>query len=191
MKVLIVDNHDSFTYNLVQMVEQSRVCTFEVIKNDSLKMNEIEQFDKILLSPGPGLPQETTHLFDVIKNYAQRKPILGICLGHQAIAMVFGGKIFQLKNPLHGKISKTTQTDIKTYLFDNVPSSFNTVRYHSWAVDAQSLPTHLQVTSTADDGVIMSLKHRYLSVEGIQFHPESIKTEFGFRIICNWLHSPI
>lgn len=187
MKLLIVDNHDSFTYNLMQIVEQSGLCSFHVIKNDMIDIQAAGKFDKILISPGPGLPQQTAQLLPLIGKYYKTKSILGVCLGHQAMALFFGGRIVQMQKPVHGKVTKTIRSKTESSIYKSVPKQFNTVRYHSWEVEPDTLPNTLLITALANDGSIMSLKHKNYAVEGVQYHPESVKTEYGQEIISNWL----
>lgn len=186
MRLLIIDNYDSFTYNLVQMIEQCGVTDFKICKNDQVSAEDTMLYDKILLSPGPGLPAEAGNLLPIIKACAVKKDILGICLGHQAITESFGAKLFQLPHPLHGIVSEATITG-DPVLFKNLPQKIKIGRYHSWAVSDKDFPDCLEITSLSDDGIIMSIKHKTLALRGIQFHPESIMTPQGKTIIRNWL----
>lgn len=186
MNLLILDNYDSFTYNLVQMVEDILGKEVSVIKNDEIDLKDLKQFDKIILSPGPGIPQEAGKLLDVIKNYANRIPILGVCLGHQAIAEVFGAKLKQLDSVKHGVSSKILETDDEN-LFRNIELPLQVGRYHSWVVDDVDFPADLIITSKDEFGNIMSLKHKNYPISGVQFHPESILTPQGKLILKNWL----
>jgi len=185
-KILVVDNYDSFTFNLVHLLQECGMdCT--VIRNDKFNIAAIEVFDKILLSPGPGIPEEAGLLMEVIRAYGASKSILGICLGQQAIAEVYGGKLFNLTRPMHGtatplKILKQDET-----LFRDLPERFMIGRYHSWAVDHEGFPESLEITAVDDDGVIMALAHKEYDVKGLQFHPESVLSEYGKQIIANWL----
>jgi len=187
VKILIIDNLDSFTFNLVQIIEQTGKCTYDIIKNFQLDLKKVAVYDKILLSPGPGLPSENPNIIELIQQYSGVKSILGICLGHQAIAMAFGGKLIQLEKILHGEATKNFVADRNEYLFNNIPEVFYAGRYHSWIVHQESLPDCLKVTSADKEGNIMSLSHKRYDVKGIQFHPESIMTIFGERIIQNWI----
>ena len=173
-KVLVIDNYDSFTYNLVHYL-QDLGCQVVVKRNDKLELEEVEPFDKILLSPGPGIPDEAGLLKEIIATYAESKSILGVCLGQQAIAEVFGGSIVNLETVYHGVATKVTLTDHKDILFDGLENSFEVGRYHSWVVDT-NLPDDLEVTSYDSNGQIMSLKHKKLDVKGVQYHPESVLT---------------
>ncbi len=186
MKTIIIDNYDSFTYNLYHLLNESGTET-EVVRNDKFRLEELERFDNIVLSPGPGIPSEAGLLIDTIRAYAGKKPILGICLGHQAIGECFGAKLTNLPNVFHG-----VQTPVRllgnSYLFDGLGTEIKVGRYHSWVVDPQSLPDCLEVTAVSEEGQIMALKHKEFNIHGIQFHPESVLTPEGKRIIRNWLN---
>ncbi|WP_234108450.1 MULTISPECIES: anthranilate synthase component II [Chryseobacterium] len=186
MKILVFDNYDSFTYNLVQMIEQIVGQSVSVFKNDQISVKEIEDFDKIILSPGPGIPSEAGILLEVIRNYAGKKPILGVCLGQQAIAEAFGGSLIHLKEIYHGIATESIQT-AEHKIFNNLPKKLEVGRYHSWAVNPENFPEELQVTSVDQEGMIMSLKHRVYDLHGVQFHPESILTPLGKKILMNFL----
>jgi len=186
MKILIVDNYDSFTYNIVHYVEQFVNCC-TVIKVDNIDIKQIKLYDKIILSPGPGLPNERPILNEIIQKYHQQKPILGICLGHQALAEYFGAKLFNMDNVHHG-IARDTSFLGQDYLWGNTPLQYKTGRYHSWAIKKESLPDTLKII--AEDSLnktIMAFSHKELDIKGIQFHPESILTENGKTIIKNWI----
>lgn len=184
--ILIIDNYDSFTYNLVHIVAQ---CTddYKVVRNDALTVDEVRELDpdKILISPGPGRPADAGITEPVIKALGDEKSILGVCLGHQAIGEVFGGKIIHAPKLMHGKTS-TIKHDGKT-VFQSIPDEFTATRYHSLVLDPEKIPEELEITARSDDGVIMGLRHRAYPIEGIQFHPESILTTEGPNIIKNWL----
>ena len=186
MKIVIIDNYDSFTYNLSHLVKEAG-AEITVLRNDQFQMEELEQFDKILLSPGPGVPQEAGLLLDVIRNYAGRKPILGVCLGEQAIGEVFGGKLINLTEVYHG-IQSPVKIIAADYLFHGLPEEIPVGRYHSWVVDTDGLPECLQITAVSQEGYIMALRHKTMDVHGIQFHPESVLTPDGKQIISNWLN---
>ncbi|MEM1001752.1 MAG: aminodeoxychorismate/anthranilate synthase component II [Bacteroidota bacterium] len=186
-KVLVIDNYDSFTYNLVHYL-QDLACEVEVKRNDKLELEDIEAFDKILLSPGPGIPDEAGLLKEIITKYADSKSILGVCLGQQAIAEVFGGSIVNLDTVYHGVATTVTLTDVIDPLFKGLKDSFEVGRYHSWVVD-NDLPEVLEVTSHDNNGQIMSLKHKILDVKGVQYHPESVLTPNGKKILENWINS--
>jgi anthranilate synthase component 2 len=187
-RLLIFDNYDSFTYNLVQLVEQCGVNDFVIAKNDKITLEEINAFDKILLSPGPGIPSEAGILCDLIRQFAPTKKILGICLGHQAIAECFGAKLIQMESTKHGIGSKTIITSSNEYLFEDVKDCFITGRYHSWVVSRKDFPHDiLDVTAIDTENTIMACKHKIFDVRGVQFHPESYITEYGLLMMRNWL----
>ena len=185
MKIALIDNYDSFTYNLVHLV-RSLGTDVDVIKNDRFRLGDLVAYDKILLSPGPGLPSEAGLLLDVIKEYAGKKSILGVCLGHQAIAETFGARLKNLGNVIHG-ISSPCRPTADDMLFRGLPTEFKVGRYHSWVVVKENLPACLEVTAMSDDEEIMSIRHREYDVRGIQFHPESVLTPTGGEIMKNWL----
>ncbi|HYK76425.1 MAG TPA: aminodeoxychorismate/anthranilate synthase component II [Daejeonella sp.] len=190
MKILVIDNYDSFTFNLVHLInETGHEAT--VWRNDKFELEEVAAFDKILLSPGPGIPKEAGLLLEVIRHYASEKSILGICLGMQAIAEVFGGKLYNLSKPVHGRATDLHLTPEPESLFKNCPAGFKVGRYHSWAVCDAGLPQELKVTARDENGVIMALSHSTLDVKGVQFHPESVLTEHGKQMIENWLNHPV
>ena len=184
-RVVIIDNYDSFTYNLAHLVKQLG-AKVEVFRNDQFTLNQLERFTKIILSPGPGIPEEAGLLMDVIRPYAGRKPMLGVCLGHQAIAEVFGGKLVNLKEVYHGIATEGTQFG-NDPIFSGLPKRIVMGRYHSWVVDRAGFPDCLEVTAMSDDGQIMALRHRNYNIHGIQFHPESVLTPEGATIVRNWL----
>ncbi len=184
-RVVIVDNYDSFTYNLAHLVKQLG-ATVEVYRNDQFTLNQLEPFSKIILSPGPGIPEEAGLLMDVIRTYAGRKPMLGVCLGHQAIGEVFGAKLANLSEVYHGVATEGTQFG-NDPIFAGLPRRIVMGRYHSWVVDRTGLPDCLEVTAMSDEGQIMALRHRNYNIHGIQFHPESVLTPDGATIVKNWL----
>ncbi|MCH8324975.1 MAG: aminodeoxychorismate/anthranilate synthase component II [Bacteroidetes bacterium] len=186
MKVLVIDNYDSFTYNLVQILGIYN-CELIVKRNDEITTDEIQKIspDKILISPGPGRPENSKVTLSTIKRFSDKIPILGVCLGHQAIGYSFGGKIIKAKNIMHGKTSKIKH-DNKT-IFKDVSPNFEATRYHSLIIEKKSLPAELEISSETEDGTIMGLRHKFLPIEGIQFHPESILKTEGNKIIKNWL----
>ena len=190
MKILIFDNYDSFTYNLLHLVKELGYKDVEVHRNNKLDLDEVERFDKIILSPGPGIPSEAGLLLPLIQRYAPKKSILGVCLGHQAIAESFGGKLLNLRNVYHGV---ATPIDIvaEHILFNGLSKNLLVGRYHSWIVSGDGFPKELQITATDDDGEIMSLKHRIFDVHGVQFHPESVLTPNGKEIMRNFLDNPL
>ena len=187
IKIIIIDNYDSFTYNLSHLLKEIG-ANVTVVRNDKFRIEDLEQYDKIVLSPGPGIPSEAGLMPQVIKAYAGRKPILGICLGHQAIGEVFGAKLLNIGNVVHG-VATPAHITVKDYLFKGLPDELEVGRYHSWVVDENGLPNCLEVTSRSDDGYIMSLRHREYDIRGIQFHPESVLTPNGKEIINNWLNN--
>lgn len=187
IKTIIIDNYDSFTYNLSHLLKELG-ADVTVVRNDKFKIEDLEQYDKIVLSPGPGIPSEAGLMPQVIKAYAGRKPILGICLGHQAIGEAFGAKLLNIGNVVHG-VATPAHLTAQDYLFEGLASDLEVGRYHSWVVDDKDLPQCLEVTSRSDDGYIMSLRHREYDVRGIQFHPESVLTPQGKTIINNWLNN--
>lgn len=183
--VLVIDNYDSFTYNLVHYLEDLD-CKVTVFRNDEFELNELKEFHKILLSPGPGIPSESGLLLDIIKMYASTKSILGICLGMQAIGEVFGGTLINLNKVYHGVATKAIQTKDDN-LFEGIPTEFLVGRYHSWAISSQNFPESLEITSIDENNEIMSIRHKSLDVKGVQFHPESILTSHGKKILGNWV----
>jgi len=185
-KIVVLDNYDSFTYNLVHLLQELGQ-EYVVWRNDKFKLEDIEDFDKILLSPGPGIPEEAGLLLDVIRTYAPHKSILGICLGQQAIAEVFGGTLFNMEKPLHGVATNITVVDESEKLFQDFPKDSKIGRYHSWAVNKDTLPASLKVTAIDENGIIMALTHTEYDVRGMQFHPESVLTTNGKKLIENWL----
>lgn len=188
MKILILDNYDSFTYNLVHLVEQFDGVEVIVKRNDEITLAEVNDYDKIILSPGPGLPKDAGIMNKLIKTYSDKKSILGVCLGHQAIAECFGGGLINLERPSHGVSVETIITDSDERLFNHLPKQFDTGRYHSWAVESETLPSELKITAIDNSGIIMAISHKDFDVKGIQFHPESILSEYGKEIIANWLN---
>lgn len=188
MKTVIIDNYDSFTYNLSHLVKELG-ATVTVLRNDRFQLQELEQFDKIILSPGPGIPEEAGLLLDTIRTYAGRKPILGVCLGHQAIGQVFGGRLTNLSEVFHGVQTPAHLTDETDYLFEGLPAEIAVGRYHSWVVDTEAFPSCLAITAVSDEGQIMALRHRELDIHGIQFHPESVLTPDGRRILQNFIQN--
>lgn len=185
MKIVIIDNYDSFTYNLSHLLKELG-AEVEVVRNDKFELKDLEQYDKIVLSPGPGIPSEAGLLLDVIRTYAGRKPILGVCLGHQAIGEMFGASLENLKEVYHGVQTEGTQLG-NDYIFDGLPERVMMGRYHSWVVAKDSVPECLEVTAMSDDGEIMAMRHRQYDIHGIQFHPESVLTPEGKTIVGNFL----
>jgi anthranilate synthase component II len=187
MKVLVIDNYDSFTYNLVHYLEDLN-CDVTVTRNDKLDLEDVKPFDKIVLSPGPGIPDEAGLLKAIIETYAPTKSILGVCLGQQAIGEVFGGTIINLNEVYHGVATNITITANDESLFNGLNKTIEVGRYHSWVVDT-NLPESLEATSIDSNGQIMSLRHKVYDVKGVQFHPESVLTPHGKKILNNWVNS--
>jgi anthranilate synthase component 2 len=186
-KILVLDNYDSFTYNLVQMIEQITDADVEVFRNDQISLEDIEKYDKIILSPGPGIPEEAGILLDVIKKYAPTKAILGVCLGQQAIAEAFGGSLINLSEIYHGVATEATKI-ANHKILHNLPDILEVGRYHSWAVNPEDFPADLEITSVDENGMIMSLKHKTYDVHAVQYHPESILTPHGKQILENFIN---
>ena len=184
MRIALIDNYDSFTYNLHHLLRESG-AEITVYRNDKFQLDDLRPFDKIMLSPGPGIPSEAGLLVPTIATYAGMKPILGICLGEQAIGEHFGGKLVNLDKVFHGVQSpvKIVKDD---YLFDGIPREIAVGRYHSWVVDAQSIPDCLEITAVSEEGQVMALRHKTYDVRGVQFHPESVLTPEGKKMIMNW-----
>lgn len=185
MRLLIFDNYDSFTYNIAHAVRQLGVEP-DVIRNDKITLDEVGNYDKIIISPGPGIPSEAGILPQLLERYGSEKPILGVCFGHQAIGERFGAKLRNLSTVYHG-VQSTVRLTADDYIFAGIPSEFEVGRYHSWVVDRDSLPSELEVTAVSPDGEIMAMRHKNLDVRGVQFHPESVLTPYGLEIIDNWL----
>lgn len=183
--VVIIDNYDSFTYNLSHLIKELGVDV-TVYRNDKFELSDLQQFDKIILSPGPGIPSEAGLLLDVIREYAGKKPILGVCLGHQAIGEVFGGKLTNLSEVFHGVATEGTQLG-NDILFKGLPERITMGRYHSWVVDRENFPSCLEITAVSDEGQIMALCHKEYEIHGIQFHPESVLTPDGRVMLSNFL----
>ncbi len=192
MKILIFDNYDSFTYNLLHVVEKILHEKVDVFRNDKIALEKIGDYDKIILSPGPGLPAESGLLLALIKEYAASKSILGVCLGQQAIAESFGGKLVNLKNVYHGvatKIEVNQSRQLKQNdVFKSLPAELEVGRYHSWIVSEEHFPADLEITAQDENGYIMALQHKTFDVQGVQFHPESVLTPMGETIMRNWLN---
>lgn len=186
MKILVIDNYDSFTYNLVHVLKKFDGVTVEVRRNDEVAKDQPSLYDKIVFSPGPGLPEEAGSMLAIIRDYAGKKPMLGVCLGHQAIGESFGGTLQNMNDVLHG-VSTPIIVVAKSYLFEHIPETFDAGRYHSWIVERESLPEVLEITSLDQEGRIMSFQHKVFDIQGVQFHPESILTPVGEKIIENWV----
>jgi anthranilate synthase component II len=191
MKILVFDNYDSFTYNLVHLVEKITHKKVDIFRNDQIPLEEVQQYDKIILSPGPGIPEEAGMLLPLIKEYAPTKSILGVCLGHQAIGEAFGGKLVNLSTVFHGVATpiqiKSQNSKVKSPLFEGLPDEIEAGRYHSWIVSDEGFPKELEVTARDNNNYIMGLQHKKYDVQGVQFHPESVLTPDGETILRNWL----
>ncbi len=203
MKILVFDNYDSFTYNLVHLVEKITHVKVDVYRNDELPLEKVKDYDKIILSPGPGIPEEAGLLLPLIKEYAATKSILGVCLGHQAIGEAFGGTLINLSTVYHGvatpievksersnvKTDSHLMSHVSTNLFKGLPQTFNVGRYHSWVISKENFPEDLEITAEDENGMVMALQHKTFDVQGVQFHPESVLTPLGEQIMRNWLES--
>lgn len=186
--VVIIDNYDSFTYNLSHLIKELGAAV-TVLRNDRFELSQLEAYDRIVLSPGPGIPSEAGLLMDVIRTYAGKKPMLGVCLGHQAIGEVFGASLCNLPEVFHGIATVGTQYSIDP-IFDGCPSRLTMGRYHSWVISKEHFPDCLEITAVSDEGLIMAVRHRVYDIHGIQFHPESVLTPHGRMILDNWLALP-
>ncbi len=185
MRTAVIDNYDSFTYNLVHIVKATGT-EVSVMRNDQFDLDDLAQFDKIILSPGPGIPSEAGLLMDVIRRYKDSKPMLGVCLGHQAIGEVFGAKLVNLSEVYHG-VAMPVDIVADDPIFSGLPRRFDAGRYHSWAISPDGFPDSLEITATSPDGCIMAIRHRLLPIHGIQFHPESVLTPDGRKIVENFI----
>lgn len=185
--ILVFDNYDSFTYNLVHLVEKIINGKVTVYRNDEIPLEKINDFDKIILSPGPGIPEEAGLLLPLIKTYAPTKSIFGVCLGQQAIGQAFGANLINLKDVYHGVATPVNIVSREGRLFKDLPDELEVGRYHSWVVEEQSLPADLTITARDEHGYIMGLQHTQYDVSGVQFHPESVLTPHGEKILRNWL----
>jgi anthranilate synthase component 2 len=190
MKILVFDNYDSFTYNLVHLVEKILHEKVDVFRNDKIELEKVKEYDKIILSPGPGVPQEAGLMLPLIKEYASTKSILGVCLGHQGIGEAFGGKLINLSTVYHGVATevRSGKSEVRSMLFEGLPEKFEVGRYHSWIVSDENFPDDLEVTARDDNNYIMALQHKKYDVQGVQFHPESVLTPMGEKIMRNWLN---
>ena len=192
MKILILDNYDSFTYNLVHCLrELAGDAEMTVVRNDQITIDEVEAYDKILLSPGPGIPEEAGIMPELIKRYGATKSILGVCLGHQAIAEAYGASLYNMSEVLHGVSSKIKVVKPEDRLFNEIPSEYEICHYHSWNVSKEDLGSELEVTAYDELGEIMAISHKEYDVKGVQFHPESIMTEHGHKLLENWLNDSV
>ncbi len=186
MKILVLDNYDSFTYNLVHIINHLGYAV-DIFRNDKISLSDVGAYDKILLSPGPGIPDEAGIMKQVIETYGPAKSILGVCLGHQGISEVYGARLFNIPKVLHGVTSTAIIRDREEYLFEGVPDTFQATHYHSWAVQAESFTPQMKITAVNGEGLVMGLRHTRYDVRGVQFHPESIMTPEGPKMIENWL----
>jgi anthranilate synthase component II len=186
-KILVIDNFDSFTYNLVHLLREVGAMQVDVVRNNAVPAALHEKYDMLLLSPGPGIPEEAGELLQVIADYAGKMPILGVCLGHQALAVAMGGKLQNLSEVYHGVATEVDLTTQNEVMFAGISSPFLAGRYHSWVIDPQYFPSDFVVTATAADGAIMAMRHRTLPLQGLQFHPESILTPMGRQMLSNWV----
>lgn len=186
-KILVIDNYDSFTYNLVYYIEQITGERVSVSRNDEISLEAVNRYDKILLSPGPGIPSEAGICLDLVRQYAPSKSMIGICLGHQAIAEAFGGSLLNLTQVHHGVATSVTFINDQEPLFKGLPVKINAGRYHSWVVERNGLPECFTITCEDDEGIIMGISHKQYDVRGLQFHPESVLTEYGMDLIRNWI----
>lgn len=187
MKILVFDNYDSFTYNLVHLVEKILPIKVDVVRNDQIPLEKVKDYDKIILSPGPGVPSEAGLLLPLIKEYASSKSILGVCLGHQAIGEAFGGELINLSRVYHGISTSCHVVNGSSELFEGLPTEFEVGRYHSWIISKEKFPDDLEITAEDDNGYIMALQHKKFDIQGVQFHPESVLTPQGEAILKNWL----
>ena len=187
MKILVLDNYDSFTYNLVHIIKELTGEAVDVYRNDEILLEDVDRYDKILISPGPGIPGEAGITKQIISHYAATKSILGVCLGCQAIAEVFGGTLINLDRVFHGVETDIIVSEEADRLFKNLPANFKGGRYHSWVVNEKDLPSCLRITAKDNNGLVMALAHSVFDVRGVQFHPESVLTDYGKQIILNWL----
>ena len=193
-RILVFDNYDSFTYNLVHLVEKITHLKVEVYRNDQISIGKVKEYDKIILSPGPGIPTEAGMLLPLIKEYAATKSILGVCLGHQAIGEAFGGKLINLATVYHGvatpvRVLKRNHAANDNGVFEGLPDDLEVGRYHSWIIEAENFPAELEITAIDESGYIMALQHKTYDVQGVQFHPESVLTPKGEQMMRNWLCS--
>ncbi len=186
-KILVIDNYDSFTYNLVYLLRQFEDVTVDVVRNDFVEMEAVKNYDKLLFSPGPGIPEEAGLMCEVIKEYAGKKSMLGVCLGHQAIGEVFGSKLKNLTKVFHGIATDIFVKD-SNGVFKDVPKTFKAGRYHSWVIDENNLSDDLEVTATDENNLIMAVAHKKYDIQGVQFHPESILTEHSVTMMSNWIN---
>jgi anthranilate synthase component II len=189
IKVLLIDNNDSFTYNLAELLRNNSKITFKIRKAETLVCERISEYDKILFSPGPGIPEEHQHIFEILRILGKTKSILGVCLGHQAIAQYFGANLYNLDKVRHGEVIDINILSPVHHLFSGIPLQFEAGLYHSWAVETKDLPEDLRIIALSRDGIIMGLAHQTLDICGVQFHPESVMTRHGQKMMDNWVRS--
>jgi len=187
INILLVDNYDSFTFNIAHIIRNHASANLQIIQSGNINLKEIESFDKIIFSPGPDLPRPGNVMEKILEEFAGEKPVLGICLGLQAIYIYYGGKLRQLEEVLHGRVKTITQTGNSSGLFQGVPEKFEAGLYHSWVADPAYIPDSLNITAISDEGLIMGIRHKTLDIEAVQFHPESIMTPDGERMLHNWI----
>ena len=190
MKILVFDNYDSFTYNLVHLVEKILHIKVDVFRNDEIALEKVKEYDKIILSPGPGIPSEAGMLLPLIKEYAASKSILGVCLGHQAIGEAFGGTLINLDTVFHGVATPVKILNNKSTILQGLGEQVEVGRYHSWIIDRKNFPDELEITAVDENNYIMALQHKKYDVQGVQFHPESVLTPEGEKMMRNWLKGP-
>jgi anthranilate synthase component II len=188
MKIMVLDNYDSFTYNLVHILKELSKGPVDVYRNDEIGLKEMGKYDKIVISPGPGVPDQAGITKKLIRHFGTKKSILGVCLGCQAIAEVFGGSLINLDHVYHGVATNIIVLDEDDRIFKGIPASFTAGRYHSWVINESNFPVCLKITAKDDEGMIMAITHLTYDVKGIQFHPESVLTEYGKRMLLNWLN---
>jgi anthranilate synthase component II len=187
IKILLLDNNDSFTYNLAELLRNNRKVTFNIRKAELVDCESISAYDKIIFSPGPGIPEEHQTLFEILRIYGKTKSIFGVCLGHQAIAQYFGAHLYNLENVRHGEVTDIAILSPAHKLFTGIPEKFEAGLYHSWAVDKKDLPDDLRIIAHSGDDIIMGLAHQSFDICGVQFHPESVMTQYGQRMMDNWI----
>ena len=187
INVLLIDNNDSFTYNLAELLRNNRKVTFNICKAETIDCERVSEYDKILFSPGPGIPEEHQILFEILRVYGKIKSIFGVCLGHQAIALYFGANLYNLDNVRHGEVADIHVQPPPHKLYAGIPVQFNAGLYHSWAVEKKDLPGSLQIIALSGDGIIMGLAHKTLNICSVQFHPESVMTKYGQKMMDNWI----
>lgn len=189
MKILVLDNYDSFTYNLVHYLKElGYEESIDVFRNDRISLEAVNEYDKILLSPGPGIPEEAGIMPDLIRQYGPSKSILGVCLGHQGIAEAYGAQLYNMPQVLHGVSSQVHVTQTDDRLFNDIPATYRICHYHSWNVDKSRLGNEIEVTAIDEFGEVMAISHKKYDVKGVQFHPESIMTEHGHQLLKNWMN---